>query len=207
MTLVVDGDDAAVVPDDDDELLGLEPRRGRRSGLWVAVVAAVVVCAFVVLLVSAKRPTDRSVLPGRPAPGVETSFQTLAGGSARLADLRGRYVVLNFFASWCLPCEQEHPELIRFQQRHAAAGDATVVQVLFNDRPEAARRFADERGDGGWPVLVDGSGRFALDYGVTAPPETFLIDRQGIVLAAVKGGIDEAKLEDLLTRAKQGPTP
>jgi cytochrome c biogenesis protein CcmG/thiol:disulfide interchange protein DsbE len=195
------------VVDGDAELLGLSSPR-RRVGVWITLgVTVVVVAAFVALLVSAKRPVERSVLPGRPAPGLERSFSTLAGDQVRLTDLRGKYVILNFFASWCVPCEEEHPDLVRFQARHTAAGDATVVQVLFNDRPDAARRFARERGDGGWPVLVDGAGRFALDYGVTAPPETFLIDRQGIILAAVKSGVREAVLEDLLTRAKQGPTP
>lgn len=184
----------------------VRPRHQRRWGPRLAIAVAVVVLgAFVLLLVSAKRPSERSVLPGRAAPDAERSFPTLEGGQLRLADLRGRYVVLNFFASWCVPCEREHPQLVRFQQRHAAAGDATVVQVLFNDRPEAARRFAAERGDGGWPVLVDAGGRFALDYGVTAPPETYLVDRQGIVLAGVKGEITEAVLEDLLARAKRGP--
>jgi len=209
MTAVAEGaTEAARVPDDVDELflLGLRPRR--RRGPWLGVALAVLVLgAFVVLLVSAKRPTDRSVLPGRPAPGVERAFPTLTGDPLRLVDLRGKYVVLNFFASWCVPCEKEHSDLVRFQQRHSVAGDATVVQVLFNDRPEAARRFAAERGDGGWPVLVDPTGRFALDYGVTGPPETYLIDRQGIVLAGIKGGINETTLEDLLKRAKAGPSP
>jgi cytochrome c biogenesis protein CcmG/thiol:disulfide interchange protein DsbE len=199
-------EEAAAV-DEDLDLLDVGPRR-RRLGPFVAMGIAVVVAgAFVVLLVSAKRPLDKSVLPGRPAPGVERSFPTVDGGQVRLADLRGRYVVLNFFASWCVPCEQEHDDLVRFQQKHSTAGDATVVQVLFNDDVEHARRFAQQRGGGGWPVLVDGAGRFALDYGVTGPPETYLIDRQGIVLAGIKGGVTEAGLEDLLQRAKQGPTP
>ena len=189
----------------DDELLLARPGPG--PGRWIALgVAVALVAAFLVLLVGAKRPADKSVLPGRPAPGAETAYATIDGGTQSLAALRGRYVVLNFFASWCVPCEQEHPELLNFQQRHSAAGDATVVQVLFNDKPDAARRFFDERGSGGWPVLVDPTGRFALDYGVTGPPETYIIDRQGVVIGAVKGGLNDALLEDALNRAKQGPT-
>ena len=188
------------VPQDD-----LLPHRGRRSVLITVAVAAVVLGAFVLLLVGAKEPDSRSAVVGRPAPSLDRSFDTLAGGPrVRLGDFRGRYVVLNFFASWCVPCEQEHPELVRFQQRHAVDGDATVVQVLYNDKPGPARQFFRERGEGGWPVLIDEEGQFALDYGVTGPPETFLIDPQGNVLAAVKSAIDQAGLDDLLSRAKQG---
>jgi len=173
--------------------------------LVTVVLAGLVLAAFVVLLVGAKQPDSKSTVVGRPAPSTDRAFATLDGGSPlRLADFRGRYVVLNFFASWCVPCEQEHPELVRFQQRHMGPGDATVVQVLYNDKPNAAREFFRKRGLGGWPVLIDDQGQFALDYGVTGPPESFLIDPQGNVLAGVKSAIDDAGLEDLLTRAKQG---
>jgi cytochrome c biogenesis protein CcmG/thiol:disulfide interchange protein DsbE len=200
VTSVVEDRAEQVAPD--DEVL---PRRGRRSVLVTVLIAGVVLAAFVGLLVTAKAPNSRSQIAGKPAPSAERRFDTLVTtDKVSLADFRGRYVVLNFFASWCVPCEQEHPELLRFQQRHAAAGDATVVQVLYNDKPGPARQFFRERGDGGWPVLVDDQGQFALDYGVTGPPETFLIDPQGIVLVGVKGAIDEARLEDLLSRAKAG---
>jgi cytochrome c biogenesis protein CcmG/thiol:disulfide interchange protein DsbE len=170
----------------------------------VALVA-VVLGAFVVLLVGAKQPDPRSAVVGKPAPSTDRSFTTLqTTDRVRLADFRGRYVVLNFFASWCDPCKVEHPELLHFQQQHAAVGDATVVQVLYSDKPGPARRFFQVRGEGGWPVLIDDEGQFALDYGVTGPPETFLIDPQGNVLAAVKSAINDAGLEDLLARAKQG---
>lgn len=186
----------------DDEVL---PERGRRTVLVTVLVAGAVLAAFVVLLVGARQPDSRSAVVGKPAPSTDKAFATLATTDrVRVADFRGRYVVLNFFASWCTPCKQEHPELLRFQEHHAALGDATVVQVLYSDKPGPARDFFKEHGEGGWPVLVDEQGQFALDYGVTGPPETFLIDPQGNVLAAVKSAIDEAGLDDLLSRAKQG---
>lgn len=185
----------------DDVIL---PARGRRSVLWAVVVSAVALGGFILLLVGAREPVSRSIVVGRPAPLPDRSFTTLDGVQVRLADFRGKYVVLNFFASWCVPCEQEHPELVRFQQRHAAAGDATVVQVLYNDKPAAAREFARKRGSGGWPVLIDETGQFALDYGVNGPPETFLIDPGGNILAGFKGAVDQPALEDLVVRAKQG---
>lgn len=181
------------------------PRRGRRSVLIAVAVSAVVLAAFVGLLVGAKQPNNRSTVVGKPAPSTDQAFATINGGDrVRVADFRGRYVVLNFFASWCVPCEQEHPELVAFQQKHAVLGDASVVQVLYNDKPGPAREFFRKRGEGGWPVLIDEQGQFALDYGVTGPPETFLIDPEGNVLTAVKSAIDLEGLESLLTRAKQG---
>jgi cytochrome c biogenesis protein CcmG/thiol:disulfide interchange protein DsbE len=187
---------------DDDDVL---PPKGRRSVLITVLITAAVLGAFVLLLVGAKQPNSRSTVVGKPAPSVDREFSTIeTTDKVRLADFRGRYVVLNFFASWCVPCEQEHPELVRFQERHAAAGDATVVQVLYNDKPGSARAFFREQGSGGWPVLIDEEGQFALDYGVTGPPETFLIDPQGNVLAAIKSAVDQAGLEDLLARAKAG---
>lgn len=173
--------------------------------LVAVLLAAAVLGAFVVLLVGAKAPDSRSTVVGKPAPSIDRAFGTLEGtGQVSLADFRGRYIVLNFFASWCQPCVVEHPELLRFQAQHSALGDATVVQVLYSDKPGPARDFFRERGDGGWPVLIDEEGQFALDYGVTGPPTTFLIDPQGYVLASVKSAIDQAGLEDLLVRAKQG---
>lgn len=176
--------------------------------LVTVLVAAVVLAGFVALLIVAEEPGSRSTVVGKPAPSLERGFATIdavqTSDRVRLADFRGRYVVLNFFASWCVPCEKEHPELVRFQQRHGPAGDATVVQVLYNDKPGPARQFFRDRGQGGWPVLIDEQGQFALDYGVTGPPETFLIDPQGFVLAGVKSAIDEQGLEDLLSRVKAG---
>ncbi len=182
-----------------------EPHRGRHSVLITVLVVAVVLGAFVLLLVLAKQPDGRSAVVGRPAPSADRGFATLeTTDPVRLADFRGRYVVLNFFASWCVPCEKEHPELVRFQQRHAPLGDAAVVQVLYNDKPGPARQFFRDRGQGGWPVLIDEEGQFALDYGVTGPPETFLVDPEGNVLYGAKGAVDQARLEDLLARAKAG---
>jgi len=178
-------------------------KRGRPVLVGAGVAMAVLVVLFG-LLVGAGRPDPSNPLPGKPAPGLDRSFANLAGGTTRLGDLRGQFVVLNFFASWCVPCEKEHPELVTFQQRHAAIGDATVVQVVFSDTPEAARRFFQQRGGGDWPVLVDPNGQFALDYGVRGPPETFLLDVAGNVLVNIKGAVDDAGLEQLVARAKAG---
>src|SRR5690606_12069380 len=97
-------------------------------------------------------------------------------------DHRGEWVVVNFFASWCGPCRQEHPELVAFSERHAARGDASVVSVAFSDAEDDARAFFEELG-GDWPVLIEGTGRIGIDFGVTGVPETYLVAPDGTVVA------------------------
>lgn len=177
-------------------------RRSRRAR-WISAGVLVVVAVLFGFLVTAKRPDPHNPLPGQPAPIADRAFTSLDGQPVRLADLRGRFVVLNFFASWCVPCQQEHPELAAFAARHDAVGDASIVQVVFADREADARAFRAKKG-GTWPVLLDPDGRFALEYGVRGPPETFLIDPQGNVLVNIKGAVNEAGLEGCVSAAKTG---
>jgi cytochrome c biogenesis protein CcmG/thiol:disulfide interchange protein DsbE len=169
---------------------------------WAAIGLAVVVLAFVLVLAtrrSAEQAKADSPLLGRPAP--EVTGPGLDGSTIRLSQLRGRYVLVNFFASWCVPCINEHDDLMRFQTRHEQAGDATVLAVTFNDSLDNARRFFEKRG-GDWPVLSDDRGKVALDFGVRGPPESFLVDPNGIVLTKIIGEVDDAALESIITEAK-----
>ena len=183
------------------------PRRagGRRMtpSRWIAVALAVVLVAFLLVLAtrqSAEESAADSPLLGKPAP--EVRGPDLDGDTVRLSQLRGRYVLLNFFASWCVPCEREHDDLIRFQEAHAAANDATVLAVLFDDELDDAREFFEERG-GDWPVLQDPGGKVSLDFGVRGPPESFLISPEGIVLTRIIGEVSSEGLERLVERAEE----
>ena len=171
---------------------------------WVALGLAVVVLGLVLVLAtrrSAEQAEADSPLLGKPAP--EVRGPGMDGGTIRLSQFRGRYVLVNFFASWCVPCVEEHDDLIRFQERHAQLGDATVLSVTFNDELEDAKEFFAKRG-GDWPVLADERGKVALDFGVRGPPETYLVDPNGIVLTKIIGGVDSDGLEALLAQAKDG---
>lgn len=179
------------------------PSRRPRPLRWVAIGLGVVAVAFLAVL--ATRPSAQETAAGSPLLGKiapEVTGTDLDGNTVRLSQLRGRYVLLNFFASWCVPCQKEHDDLVRFQENHAAAGDATVVAVIWDDDPDRVRRFFEERG-GDWPVLVDDRGKVALDFGVRGPPESFLISPEGVVLSRIIGEVESAPLEQLLARAEE----
>lgn len=178
-------------------------RKSRRV-LWITVAVAVPLCLLVIALANGQPATQRvgrSPLVGKPAPAIVGT--TVDGTPASLADFKGKWVVVNFFATWCVPCRVEHPELIRFSQAHEATGDAAVLGVVYSDNAQAVREFRDKEG-GGWPMLADPKGRVALDYGVAGIPESFLISPDGVVVAKIVGGVRASGLDDLLYQAKAG---
>jgi cytochrome c biogenesis protein CcmG/thiol:disulfide interchange protein DsbE len=178
--------------------------RKTRKVLWIAVAVAVPVFLLVLALANGKPAATRAVkspLVGKPAPPIEGT--TVDGGSASLDDLDGKWVVVNFFATWCVPCRVEHPELVKFADSHATTGDAAVLGVVYSDNAQAVREFRDKEG-GSWAMLTDPKGRVALDYGVAGVPESFLISPEGVVVAKLLGGVRAGDLDQLLYRARTG---
>ena len=180
------------------------PRRRRRHAAWIA--AAVGSLFGVLIVVLATRPTALSriadsPLVGRQAPAITGA--TIDGERYDSTDDRGRWVLVNFFATWCVPCRKEHPDLVRFAARHLAVGDAVVVAVVYDDEADAVRRFRDGEG-GDWPMVVDPGGRIALSYGVRGIPESFLVDPRGTVAVRLVGGVTADRLDAVLARARQG---
>lgn len=178
-------------------------RRTRRV-LWIAVAVAVPV--FLLVVVLATRPTAgtrqvRSPLLGQAAPEAES--RTIDGELVSLSDLKGQWVVVNFFATWCVPCRIEHEELVRFHQAHQAAGDGSVLGVVYSDSVQAVREFREDEG-GSWPMLTDPDGRIALDFGVAGVPESFLVDPDGVVRSKILGGVRAVDLDRLLAEARTG---
>ncbi len=198
--------DSSVSAEEPDD--GLPPvvagLRRTRKVLWIAVAVAVPLALLIIALANGQPAATRAVkspLVGKPAPNIEGT--TVDGEQASLEGLEGKWVVVNFFATWCVPCRQEHPELIRFSEAHAATGDAAVLGVIYSDNAQAVKEFRDKEG-GGWPMLADPKGRIALDYGVAGVPESFLISPDGLVVAKLLGGVRAVDLDQLLYRAKTG---
>jgi len=144
-----------------------------------------------------------SALVGEPAPDFRLEDMTVPADSISLAEHRGRVVVLNYFASWCLPCIVEHPELVRLRADYDP-DDVTLLGVLYQDAPEKGRAFMRRHG-GEWPAVVDYGSRTAIRYGVYGVPETFLITPEGTVAYKLVGPLDRraapvfrAKIDSLL---------
>ena len=168
-------DDVAEAPDSPP------PQRGRTvlfTALGVAVVLAVLVVVFAVAK-SGARDTAATPLLDEPAPAVRAT--TIDGKPFDLSQRKGSWVVLNFFGTWCPPCVQEHPELLRFATAQAQQADgAELVTVVNNDTVQNVKNFFAKNG-GDWPVLQDPNGEVYVSFGVSKVPETWIIDPNGYV--------------------------
>ena len=168
-----------------------------------AVAVGVVLAGLVGVMATRDAGPDRvsTHLVGQPAPPL--AGITIDGDAWDLDAQRGRWLLVNFFSTTCVPCIEEHPELVAFAEAHASADDVRLVSVAFDDRPAAVAAFFAEHG-GGWPVLVTDTGRIAVDWGVVAVPESYLVTPSGLVAAKVVGGVDRTGLEDLLDQVLVG---
>ena len=120
-----------------------------------------------------------SVMEGRMAPAFE--LESLDGEPWNSSELVGKPVVLNFWATWCGPCAQEHPVFLAAARRYP---DVAFLGVLYGDEPVKAKRYLAKAGSA-YPTLVDPAQRTAMDFGVGGVPETFFVDRQGQIVKKV----------------------
>ena len=141
-----------------------------------------------------------SPLIGKPAPGFELA--TVGGGeTVSLAANRGKPVVLNFWATWCVPCYQEHEVLTRTAR--AVGSDVRFLGVVYEDEEALVRRFLREQGSS-YPSLLDPDGKTAIAFGVYGVPETFFIDAEGVIVDKHVGPLSSEILSAQLRKTLRG---
>ncbi len=164
------------------------------------LIIGVIIVALVVFVLFAGLGKDPqhidSPLIGKPAP----SFALKAVGTGEtvdLATLRGKPVIVNFWATWCGPCYEEHPTLVANARN---LPNVQFVGVVFNDTDDKILRFLSERGSA-YPNLLDTNGKTAIAYGVGGVPETYFINPAGVVVAKFEGPLSTELLQENLAKA------
>ncbi|HYN63089.1 MAG TPA: TlpA disulfide reductase family protein, partial [Candidatus Limnocylindrales bacterium] len=168
-----------------------------RRWLVVAALLPLVLLAAWGALMLGRSAAPAGARVGQPAP--DFALADLQGNPLRLSDLRGRPVIVNFWASWCGPCVEEFPLLQTAATRHRADGLA-VVGIVYRDNSEAARAFMTRLG-ATWPAAMDAGDQVAESFGIYGPPETFFIDRNGVVRGRQIGQLTAADLDRQLALA------
>ena len=168
--------------------------------MWVVMAVGLLVVGLGVVFAGrfgADPSVTASPLIGSPAPDV-TMAAFEGDGEIDLADYRGDIVVVNFWASWCLGCRQEHAALVAAADQYRDLG-VTFIGVNYQDASGPAAAFLDELGRGdGYLYGVDAASRVAFEFGVLGLPETFFIDRDGVVVAKVSGPVSYGLLSRTL---------
>ena len=168
-----------------------------RWTLWLWLGAAAVVVAGVIGIVffrgsdGTTSGTTATVRVGSPAPGF--TLRLLTGETLNLASLKGKVVLVNFWASSCPHCQQEAPVMVRMYERYRDKGLAVVSINVIWDKADDAKRFV-EKYHLPYPVGLDASGAIGGAYGVDATPATFFIDKGGVVRARQDGEGSEAEI-------------
>lgn len=179
----------------------------RRIPLAPIVAAALAVVAgllFWVLLAADGNRTATADTPllDRAAPAAVGSLED--GTPFELSRRKGSWVVLNFFTHDCVPCIQEHPELVEFveQQRTLGADGAEFYSIVQTSTRDEVEAYFDEHG-GDWPVVYDDDYDFQIEFGVVQVPETWILDPNGIVRGRVIGEVESEMLSSSLQALRE----
>ena len=176
--------------------------RGRHTARWVGVGVLVIAAGLIAVLATRPSATTveaQSALVGKAAPPLAGA--TVDGTHFALPRAPGHYVVVNFFASWCVPCQQEGPELVAYGFQHRQGGTPAVVSVVFQDTTSSARAYQRKIG-ATWPTLADPDNAIALAYGVREDPTSVLVAPNGRVVASIVGGVTAKGLSALVARSE-----
>lgn len=168
----------------------------KSKGVILAVILVLGIIGIVLTLKNRERPVSKAAI-GLEAPAFD--LKDTDGKLWRLADLRGKVVILNFWATWCETCKEELPSIQSLIDIEKGHDKLIFISVLYNDSPEKAIEYMKAKGFA-FPVLIDTGDRAKL-YGLTGVPETFIIDKKGILKHHVVGPLqwDSADVRATLT--------
>jgi cytochrome c biogenesis protein CcmG/thiol:disulfide interchange protein DsbE len=148
---------------------------------------------------SPTQDAQSSRLLGRAAPSF--SVRTFDGQTLSTQALAGQPIIVNFWNSWCIPCQQELPILRQFAQRHAGDSTFTLLGIVRDDTTSAARQYAAAEGMT-WSLAADPGSSLSLAFGTRGQPETYAISARGTIVASQFGPVSLGNLETMLTAAR-----
>jgi len=189
---------------------------------WKRAAIATIAAAPVIALFAfgfTRNPSEiPSPLPGRDAPPFalpvfatgEPPLARSVGDTIRIGDLAGKVVVVNFWASWCLACRDEHVALSETARQYADR-PTQFIGVLYHDRPANGLRWIDGMGGQSYPSVTDDRSRMAIDYGLYGVPETFIIDATGRIaykhIGPISAGVLRHWIDSLVPRPTADTVP
>lgn len=178
-----------------------EVERGQRRSRGRAIVLTLVPIVAFALLLASGLGRDPSELPSALIADRAPAFSLpeLGGQGDISGPTEGQVFVVNFWASWCLECHEEHDALVAAWERYRERG-VVFVGVVFEDTEGGALAYASEK-DGDWPLVMDPGSRTAIAYGVFGVPETFVIGSDGTIEAKTVGEVTYSWLTEEIDRA------
>jgi thiol-disulfide isomerase/thioredoxin len=186
--------------DIEGEALVPSPGRARTRNPLAMVVAAVVAAAMLYFGVHMARRSEPTPGITRSAPAPDFTLESLDGKSLRLSDLRGKAVLLNFWATWCGPCRIETPWLVELQKQYGSQGLQVIGVAMDDSGKEDIAKFAKDMGVN-YPVLLGKEAVGDAYGGVPALPESFFIGRDGKIVDKIIGLKGRGEIEDSIKRA------
>lgn len=159
----------------------------KRKGIILFIILALGVALFSFILGGKEeQPARKKAIAGLPAP--DFALKDSSGQMWQLSDLRGKVVLVNFWATWCDTCKEENPSLQRFIDSEKGNPNLAIVTILYSDSPSNAFEYM-KRNNLSFKVLLD-DGKTSYEYGLTGVPETFLISKKGLLKSKFIGPVN-----------------
>lgn len=162
--------------------------------VWIPIALFLVLLGFLAVGLNKDPHSIPSPLIDKPAPAFRVSQLDDAGKSFSPEAMRGKVWMLNVWASWCVSCREEHPVLVAFSRTNTVP----LVGLDYKDQPADANRWLAQFGNPYSLVAVDADGRVGIDYGVYGVPETYVIDRNGVIRFKQIGPVTQEVLDQTI---------